>query len=413
MLNASTETYVGWITWLLLLGFGLAALAGLVTLNQSRRMRYFQVRRDAVVRGWNLLLISVALLMGSGFAAGLGTPLLRLAVAPTATPPPPSATRPSATPPPSSTPTVTATGTDTPGPSPTATTTGTPTVSPTPVLPEAFISPVPGATVTPPEAAIAAEVRFTQRNDCTTANSSGFFDQLPKTVYAHFFYNNWLPGVQWSGVWLRDGAVVFVETRLWDGSTGGCGFTNFDNAKGWWEEGHYEVQIFVGAKWLVSGTFEVVRSTPTPTITPTRTPVPTVTPSPTRTPRTPTLTPTVTPTRTPRPATPTPSRTGTRPPTATWSPTATRTRTPQPTTARFPPGVYGLAVINVQNSARSVNLRESPPDGRVLAMLPGGTELQVLEFYQTINGVLWRQVRLDDGTVGWISAAFLTITETR
>ena len=51
MLNASTETYVGWITWLLLAGFGLAAAAGLTTLARSRRMRYFQVRRQAVMRG--------------------------------------------------------------------------------------------------------------------------------------------------------------------------------------------------------------------------------------------------------------------------------------------------------------------------------------------------------------------------
>jgi hypothetical protein len=72
-----------------------------------------------------------------------------------------------------------------------------------------------------------------------------------------------------------------------------------------------------------------------------------------------------------------------------------------------------LAVINIRNSTRTANLRESPPNGRVLAMLPGGTELEVLELYETIDGVLWRQVRLEDGTVGWIAASFLTITQTR
>src|SRR5688572_3614800 len=121
MFNASTETYVGWITWLLLLGFALSAAAGLGTLAQSRRMRYFQVRRDAVMRGWQHLLASVALLIASGFVAGLGTPLLRLAVPATQTAPPPSATRPSATAPPSGTPSDTPTATSSPGPSPTAT----------------------------------------------------------------------------------------------------------------------------------------------------------------------------------------------------------------------------------------------------------------------------------------------------
>lgn len=398
MLNASTETYVGWITWLLLLGFGITAVAGLVTLARSRRMRYFQVRRDAVMRGWQHLLVSVALLIASGFVAGLGTPLLRLAVPATHTALPPSATQPSATPRPSNTPSASPTATHTPGPSPTSTATGTATVSPTPVLPVAFITPIVSATVTPPAEAIAAEMRFTQRDDCTTTNSSGFFDQLPKTIYAHFFYNNWLPGVQWSGVWLRDGEVVFVETNLWDGSTGGCGFSDFDNAKNWWPEGHYEVQIFVGDRWLVSGTFEVVRSTPTSTITPTRTDVPTATPSVTRT---------------PRPATPTLTQTATRGPSPTRTPTPTRTHTPPPTASVLPPGVYGLAVINIQNSTRTANLRASPPSGPVLAMLPGGTELEVLEFTQDIDGVLWRQVRTEAGVVGWIASSFLRFTQTR
>jgi hypothetical protein len=256
-------------------------------------------------------------------------------------------------------------------------------------------------------------MRFTQRDDCATTNSSGFFDQLPKTIYAHFFYNNWLPGVQWSGVWLREGEVVFVETNLWDGSTGGCGFTDNDHAKGWWEEGRYEVQIFVGDKWLVSGEFEIVRSTPTPTITNTRTPQPTPTLIPTRTPRPPTLTPSLTPTRTPPQPTPTVTRTGTRPPTSTLQATATRTRTPQPTASVLPPGVYALAVINIQNSARLANVRQSPPSGPVVATLPGGTELEVLEPYEEIAGVVWRQVRLEDGTVGWIAASFLRFTKTR
>ena len=407
MLNAPTETYVRWITWLLLLGFGLAGVAGLGTLARSRRMRYFQVRREAVQRGWQHLLVSVALLIAAGFVAGLGTPLLRLAVPPTQTALPPSATRPSPTPPPSGTPSASPSPTETPGPSPTGTATATDTVSPTPQLPEAFITPILSATVTPPTQAVAAEVRFTLRDDCTTTNTSGFFDQLPKTVYAHFFYNNWLPGVQWSGVWLRDGEVIFVETNLWDGSTGGCGFTDYDFNKEWWLEGHYEVQIFVGGRWLVSNTFEVVRSTPTATITPTRTPLPTHTASPTRTPRPPTLTPSLTPTRTQRPPSPTVTVTGTR------VPTATRTRTPAPTPSVLPPGVYGLAVVNIQNSSRTANLRETPPDGRVLALLPGGTELEVLEFYREIDGVLWRQVRTQEGVVGWISASFLRFTKTR
>jgi hypothetical protein len=142
-------------------------------------------------------------------------------------------------------------------------------------------------------------MRFSMRDNCAVRSSLPYFDQLPRTVYAHFNYDNWLPGVQWSGVWLRDGVPIYAETHLWDGSTGGCGFTDYNANKNWWEVGQYEVQIYIGDRWLTSGRFDVVRSTPTPTLTATRTPrTPTLTPTPTptRTPRTPTLTPTPTPT---------------------------------------------------------------------------------------------------------------------
>ena len=40
--------------------------------------------------------------------------------------------------------------------------------------------------------AVAADVRFSRRDVCSVPNSQEYFDQLPKVVYAHFYYNNWL-----------------------------------------------------------------------------------------------------------------------------------------------------------------------------------------------------------------------------
>src|SRR5437870_6078435 len=85
MLPASTETYVAWVTWLLFLGAGLAALAGLLTLGGARRMRYFQVRREAVLRGWGRLMASVILFIAGFMAMGFGAPALRLALPATPT----------------------------------------------------------------------------------------------------------------------------------------------------------------------------------------------------------------------------------------------------------------------------------------------------------------------------------------
>ncbi|MBF8286108.1 MAG: hypothetical protein HW378_5023, partial [Anaerolineales bacterium] len=86
-------------------------------------------------------------------------------------------------------------------------------------------------TVTPPAEAVAGNIRFSRRDNCRVEGSLEYFDQLPKTIYAHFDYDNWLPGVQWSGVWVRDGEPLYVETHIWDGSTGGCGFWSIGSTK--------------------------------------------------------------------------------------------------------------------------------------------------------------------------------------
>ena len=428
MLSASTETYAAWVTWLLFLGAGLAALAGLLTLGGARRMRYFQVRREAVLRGWGRLVASVILLIAALMAMGFGAPALRLALPATPTRAVNPTVRASLVAPTltaSAASAETATSTNSPGPSPTPTNSPTPTTSPTPALPSAFITPILTATVTPPAQASAVNVRFALKDDCTVPTSQGFFDQTPKQIFAHFYYDSWLPGVQWSSVWLRDGVVVFSETHLWDGSTGGCGYSNDDNGKNWWTEGNYEVQIFVGSRWLVSGQFQVTRTAPTATVTATRTPLPpSATLSPTFSPtasdtRAPTTTLTPTSTRTPTlgPGSPSPTRTlqptvtGTPSPTP-RPPTATPSLTSAPATATatiYPYGVTALATILLPSNITTGVLRATAPDGLVVAFVQTGDPVEVLTNQQMIQGIIWRQVRLANGDQGWIQQFLLKI----
>ncbi len=327
MLHQSTETYVAWAAGLLLLGGGLAAAGGAFAIARARRLPYFQLRRQSLLRGWRLVLIGGGLLIAAGLVFGLGrravqvvippTPIPTASLTPTLTPIPPTA---------AATSTITLTPSDTLSPAPTSSPTltltpsdtSTSTASPSPALPLALITPPGTLTVTPPAEAVASNIRFSLRNNCEVQGSRAYFDQVPKTIYAHFYYDNWLPGVEWSGVWYRDGVPIFAETRIWDGSTGGCGFTDYDNTKLWWPQGTYEVRIFVGERWLASNQFIVVLATPSPTFTPSP---PTRTPTSTRTPR---PTATTTPTRTPRPPTATASATRTPRPTITLTSTPTR-----------------------------------------------------------------------------------------
>jgi hypothetical protein len=162
-----------------------------------------------------------------------------------------------------------------------------------------------------------------------------------------------IKGVQWSALWYRQGELVYFETKPWDGSTGGYGYTDWNPAASEWLAGQYEVQIFVGHQFIVSGFFTVEGQPPAPpaSATPTRTSLPTSSFTPTLT-RQPTSTPspviTVIPSQTPVPPTPRPSLTptpqnthqptftpGTITPTGTHFPTYTPSAT-SPTATHFP-----------------------------------------------------------------------------
>jgi hypothetical protein len=162
-------------------------------------------------------------------------------------------------------------------------------------------------------------------------------------MYAIFSYDQMVDGSQWSALWYRGDELVHFETIPWNGGSGGLGFSDWEPEPHEWLVGEYEVQIFAGLTWKISGVFTVTGDPPTPipsatptptntptnTLTPTRTPWPTATPVPTATPR-PTRTPYISPTITPSPTPwPTSTRTPVTPSPTTW-PTQTRTPTPRP-----------------------------------------------------------------------------------
>ncbi|MCH7480625.1 MAG: hypothetical protein IIC79_04450 [Chloroflexi bacterium] len=93
-------------------------------------------------------------------------------------------------------------------------------------------------------------------------------------------------GVQWTALWYREGELVYFETKLWDGTTGGFGFTDRDAPPEDWLPGTYQVQIFVGLQWVAVGSFILEGQPPTSTATSMTpaTPTFTATPSPSITP---------------------------------------------------------------------------------------------------------------------------------
>jgi len=215
--------------------------------------------------------------------------------------------------------------------------TDTPTITPTPHIPLAIELKFE-STITPNPVAVFSDLVFSNGldEDYRPLNPNEVFQNPVGHMYALFSYDSMIPGSQWTALWYRGSNLVHYESLPWDGGSGGLGFTDWDPDPSEWIEGEYEVQIFVGTRWIVSGRFLVEGTPPTPEPSQTPTPTTTNTATPTST-RTPYPSATPIPTRTPRPTstrTPIPTRTLTRTPYL--SPTPTRTRTPWPTVTKTP-----------------------------------------------------------------------------
>ncbi len=149
--------------------------------------------------------------------------------------------------------------------------TDTPTLTLTPYLPLAIEALFEGP-VTPNPDAVFTAIQFSTKFDGLNPVDPKTVFELPiKSMYGGFDYNYTIPGVQWTALWYRDGALVDYETQPWDGGTGGIGgYTESQDPIGGWLPGTYEVQIFMGFDWKVVGRFIVLGnlSTLTPTDTP-------------------------------------------------------------------------------------------------------------------------------------------------
>lgn len=249
--------------------------SGIRAIKKAHNLKFFRMRRDRMVAGWRMLFLAFGLII---LAVGLNSfaePIIYSFFPPTATLTMTSTI--TQTPTITLTPSITLTPTITPTPA----VTDTPTASPTPHVPLA-IEVNFQSTVTPNPNAVFSPIQFAQALDKNflPVKPAIVFNNPVGHLYAQFSYDKMNAGAQWSALWYRGIELVHFESKPWDGGTGGIGYTDWYPNPYDWLPAEYEVQIFVGLTWKVSGRFTVVGAAPTPlpSATSTKTPQPTATP---------------------------------------------------------------------------------------------------------------------------------------
>ena len=348
--------------WIGVLIFGLGAIFSLLsavrTLQISRRWSDYRLRRRYIVqaRGSVLLAVfsgalAVSLMMFGRLLPPGETPAALPATQTTAaseTASPVPTMPPTETPiPPSDTPTAIV-FTPTPIIPPTS------AITPTPVMPIAVQAMIQG-TVTPAFDTQFGRLRFsTEINNYALVAPGETFHNPIKQMYSVFTYQPIGVKVEWTALWYQDRELKHVDTTSWKDFPSGVAVASWLRPAAEWEAGEYEVQVFVGTDWKVSGRFVLDGAPPTGTSSPAATTTPSFTQTSPAS-RTPTITPTAT-------ASPRPPPTRTSPPTHTLTPRPVPTSTAMPSsTSTARPTVTRTAMPTASFTASPVPTRTPQP----------------------------------------------------
>jgi len=249
-LNIDVATTVKVILGLLAIFAVISIFMAVKSIKAGHKLMFYQKRQLLIYHGWRLVLLALGLLLSGFLIFRFGEPLVYRYF-----PPSPTITL---------TPTITITPTVTNTPSMTYTPTITLTLSQTytPALPD-FIQATIQTPVGPDTSAIFSPLSFSDTTeDGVVTESLTEFDLPVSTLFGGFSYDRMAVGVQWTAVWLYGEEIICSETKAWDYAPGGYGYTDCTRPVEAWLPGVYEVRIFVGQTWKVSGTFRILGEEP-------------------------------------------------------------------------------------------------------------------------------------------------------
>jgi type VI secretion system secreted protein VgrG len=266
-------------TVLTMIFFLISITTGTQTVLASRKIKFFNLSQDQKRRGWWLILLAVFWAILGILVYFYGEPVAYTIISPSPTRP--ASLTPSISPSASVSPTITETPTITLTPAESY----TPLPTSTPHIPVAVEARFEGK-LTPPAQAAFSPLTFSNIGLDAEYNPIGPGIQFTNPVghlYAVFSYALMEDDIQWSALWYRGDELVHYESLPWNGGSGGIGYTDWDPSPELWLPGEYQIQIFLGLDFYISGNFSVVGepSRPAATLTPDVTSSPTFTIQPT------------------------------------------------------------------------------------------------------------------------------------
>jgi hypothetical protein len=240
-------------TTILVLVIGLIVVGGLLIIHGIKLIRYgttieyYQKRKKYVLHGLRMFAVAIIVAISAVLCSRFGEPLVYQVYIPSPT----SSITPSITP----SPTITLTPTITMTP----TVTQTPSITPIPEIPDSILDEFEGSTEIPEEVVFSPLAFSNEIDDFFQAVSpSEQFQGDDEVLYGSFTYNNMVPGLQWTILWLDpDDIIICYESIVWGNFTGGYGYSECSSPGPRWKQGEYQVQMFLGTEWLLTGRFSV------------------------------------------------------------------------------------------------------------------------------------------------------------
>ncbi|MBP9675566.1 MAG: hypothetical protein KBD67_02420 [Anaerolineaceae bacterium] len=229
---------------------GIVAITSLVmavkSIKAGHKLLFYQKRQLLVNHGWRLIMLAAALVLSGFLLTRFGEPIVYKYL-----PPSPTITQ---------TPTITITPTITNTPSMTYTPTITLTLAQTytPSFPESIQATIQ-TPIGPESNAIFSQISFSdQIKDGLIEEAATEFSLPLTTLFGGFSYDRMAEGVQWTAIWLYGEDVICAETKPWNYAPGGYGYTDCTPSGTSWRPGIYEVKMFAGSTWKVTGTFRIL-----------------------------------------------------------------------------------------------------------------------------------------------------------